>query len=1049
MLVFSLFQAGAGNGLLSMSLESASLSQLKAMAQAYDLPFAASVTEDQLRQALADFLRRSYSGEITSLLETAGSGEETGADVTAGESDAPAESESLQTPPELLEESATETPNQSAQGQGNSYKLEIESANNIEMSDSVIVVSGQVKLLFSTADQSSKTLSADKVVLDMENKLLTALGSVEFLDSDTDESRQKLLGDIVSYNWQNMNIDLSGGSASSKRKNNENQDVEFFASGSTISYLGGQDVIAFDDALIATTESDPYWSISAKNAALLDGGDLFIVNASLSLGRVPILWVPAFFYPSSRLIINPAIGLNSDHGMFLNTSTEIYGVYPVGGTDNKESSSFASLLRSEEDGEMVKGKVVYQQLQPGQELSDLESWARKTDSFMAVLADVYEKQGLFLGIQTKNSFLDNKIKLTSFSGAALDLTNSENKLRYFENTSGEIKLKYLNLTFSLPYYSDTSVYSAYANRLNTFSLDSVLGREQIFPKTYSTVSTFQWKLNASSNFPIDGLKPYITRFSISPLDVLMEFSYSSEKKKYTIQSATLPSVKANIAGTFLDLSSEESSTTSNSATASEEASSPVASPDAGTAAEVTKVELPFAQLKLFAPETTEEKARTYSNTLKLSYSWDQSFYNEIEKERLTELLTDRKISYKTSGNVTLASTLGGNIFSLKDELVPNYEFSNDSDVVNDSFKLTNKLSVGFPVVGLTYSMDWKILGFSRNLGGMSDFESFKWNKTNVSTHKLVLSLPWNAFSFSLTQTLPPTQQSLTPQVKYSKHGITALVSQKFSETADKPLTPTVSSGEFAFSRNLLSVSAKASYDISDAKNAWDSFLLNQSFSSYFWKDGLAFSETMKATGKFQVKNMDLVLSYKKNKVQLSMEGSQSADAWKLGLDTLETVLSVSEFTFSFWKGRINTLLTFNIDFVYDFQNKFASNLKASMNLKFNIAEFLDLTFSVASSNGGFYRYFNGEGKFDFSELLKDLGRSFDFFGTGRTMTSFNLSSMDFELVHYMKDWNFHCKYNARVVLSGNSWVWKQTASFYVQWQAIPDIKVEQDKEWET
>ena len=59
------------------------------------------------------------------------------------------------------------------------------------------------------------------------------------------------------------------------------------------------------------------------------------------------------------------------------------------------------------------------------------------------------------------------------------------------------------------------------------------------------------------------------------------------------------------------------------------------------------------------------------------------------------------------------------------------------------------------------------------------------------------------------------------------------------------------------------------------------------------------------------------------------------------------------------------------------------------------------------------------------------------------------SSMSAELVHYMKDWNLHCKYNASVVLSDGSWVWEQTASFYVQWVAIPDIKLQREKEWET
>ena len=55
---------------------------------------------------------------------------------------------------------------------------------------------------------------------------------------------------------------------------------------------------------------------------------MFMTNAYLSIGRVPLLYLPAFFYPGSRLVMNPAFGFSSDRGMFVSTTTEVFGTYP-------------------------------------------------------------------------------------------------------------------------------------------------------------------------------------------------------------------------------------------------------------------------------------------------------------------------------------------------------------------------------------------------------------------------------------------------------------------------------------------------------------------------------------------------------------------------------------------------------------------------------------------------------------------------------------------------------------------------------------------------
>ncbi|MDD3162459.1 MAG: hypothetical protein PHH94_00225 [Sphaerochaetaceae bacterium] len=980
----------AGSLLLS-SIENASLSQLQTMARSYSLP----VSEDAeaLRLSVKSFLSEAYEGSLDG---------------------------------NLIE-------HQQPEGEApSSFTLEIQECSSITMDKSFIVLDGGVKLGFTSEGQTPKTLSADRIVLDMNSKILTAMGNAAFNDAEeNDASRQMLLGDIVSYSWDTMDVQLSGGDVSSQRTNNEGEKVEFYATGSTISYLGGEDVVVFDQAKIATSPDDPYWSIDSAKTALLGGGDMFIFNATLKIGRVPVMWVPAFFYPGTRLVFNPAIGLASDRGMFLNTTTELYGSFPVSGASGDDASSFASLLMTDQSGQTVRDGLTYRSLEEGEKQSSIESWAAESGSYMALVADVYQIGGLFAGIQTHNSFASKKIKLDSFSGVALDPSSDNPALRYFERTSGEVNLDYLKVKFSIPYYSDKTVYKQYGNRLSTFTMDALVGTEQSFPTTAGTISQFDWTLNASASLPSSWNGKLVKKAKIDPLNVLLEFEYDSNLKKYVLDSAKLPALSTSVSGTIADISkTHEKKTSSKKSYRNSDAAAMLLSLDSLDAASGTAA-FPISDLNLFTSPASSSSGSSYSNSFSISYGWDQDFSNKIDED------DKQTVYYQTDGELAIGTSLGDRLFALSDSIVPWYEYSNGTD----SGRITNKLQASIPFLGLTYNMNWKIFEYQKG----KDTGLFEWNSTNVSTHKLSLSLPIGRLTLSLAQSLPPLQQTLTPAVSYSYDGITAKASQKFIESGSSFLSPSLISASFGLSRGLVNFAASGEYDFSKMDESWDSLELDQSFSVYFWKDGLNLSNKLKAEGKLQIQSLDLMLSYRKSLLSLVLEGYENdAGNWALRPGELETKVNLSKVRFSFWKSRINAEISLNLDFLYSFQNMYASSLAASLDMKFSIAEFTDITFSVASQNNGFYNYFDENGKFVFSSLLSDLGRSFDFFGDGRSNTSFNLSGMKFELVHYMKDWDFHCKYNASVVLSDGSWVWEQTASFYIQWRAIPDIKVEND-----
>ena len=99
-------------------------------------------------------------------------------------------------------------------------------------------------------------------------------------------------------------------------------------------------------------------------------------------------------------------------------------------------------------------------------------------------------------------------------------------------------------------------------------------------------------------------------------------------------------------------------------------------------------------------------------------------------------------------------------------------------------------------------------------------------------------------------------------------------------------------------------------------------------------------------------------------------------------------------------------------------------------------------FSFTSQNNGFYEYFI-DGVFSWSEMFKDLGQSFDFFGGGRYETNFVIDSCALEITHYMADWDLSVRYEAQIQLIGDNYQFVPELSIYLSWKTIPDIKIDQ------
>lgn len=273
----------------------------------------------------------------------------------------------------------------------NPYILKILSAQTLtKTSDDqpLIILEGSAVITFQTSEKDEpQKLSAAKIVVDLANKRLSALGNVSFVSKNTsvNESFQNITGEIVSLDWNTNAIDVAGGSIATNRENSDGDSVTFTAFSKGLSYNSDLDSFILNDGYITSNADTSYSSITAEKLALLPNGDMFLKNAYISIGRVPVLWLPYFYSPGATMVGNPSIGYESSRGLFANTTFEIFGKYPS--FDSTDRSSFSTLLSTSSDETLYPTSSIYTSVD---ELSDLETWAQENNNFLSLMFDAYQ-----------------------------------------------------------------------------------------------------------------------------------------------------------------------------------------------------------------------------------------------------------------------------------------------------------------------------------------------------------------------------------------------------------------------------------------------------------------------------------------------------------------------------------------------------------------------------------------------------------------------------------------------------------------------------------
>ncbi|WP_147614686.1 LPS-assembly protein LptD [Treponema pectinovorum] len=467
-----------------------------------------------------------------------------------------------------------------------------------ESDGDIIVLTGSVKISV-TKGNSKTTITADKVNYNRSSEMLFAEGNVTLEQSKGSSSG----GEKISARSLLFNTSTLEGVFDNGRAVQTSSDAINLPSGSTLivsSDIFGRDsggTIAFKNGeLTFCDDENPHWKIRAKRIWLLPGGEFAFLSALLYVGRIPLLYLPAFYYPKDELIFNPAMGYKNREGYFINTTTYLYGRKPAdaastsdGDSKDKDKINLFSFMKTGSLKEQVREGLVLHNLD--------DDYSGDTKNHVKIMADYYSNLGAMVGSNVVLSpssifstfefntevgfsntiFKDGKtyIPYNSKGDKVLDKSNFmglELPFRYQANLKLAIS-KPFSISLSMPLYSDPYFNYDFNKRAETMDwIDFLMsGVDDSDNTTQTTVSSFTWALNGSHTFSIaDFFKPYISSLSLSSFSSSIVYSsrnatltgrseysndslwatYTPERQFYFPSQITPLKVSARIGGTI-------------------------------------------------------------------------------------------------------------------------------------------------------------------------------------------------------------------------------------------------------------------------------------------------------------------------------------------------------------------------------------------------------------------------------------------------------------------------------------------------------------------
>lgn len=476
--------------------------------------------------------------------------------------------------------------------------------------EDIILFEGDVKISVEK-DGTKIVISADSISYNRSREMIYAEGNIKLEQTDKSGAVSNISATSVLLNTSSLEGIFDEGRIVQAETNSLN-----LPSGSTL--VVASDVFARNNSgtiafkkgeLTFCNDENPHWKIKASRIWLLPGNEFAFFNAVVYVGNIPLLYLPAFYYPKDELVFNPVFSYKNRQGLSIQTTTYLKGRKPL--EDKKSSLSAQEDDISQYFNFIKPSKLMDQELQ-GIILHNLDTpYKGDTSNYLKLIADWYSNLGIGIGLSgAYNSgkvFKNLQGEILLGFGNVIFPTNSPNVYlpfgnsgkKYYEKSEFmglDFPFRYklnlgfqinnpFNLSLNFPIYSDPFINYDYGDRSENMDWISYLLNNPFVDisdltedekLSNSEIDTFSWDLSGDYSFKIPNkLKPFINSASISSFDSSINFQskivespndltttdnyhlYTSRRKFFFPSQITPLKISTKISGTLLSIGTKE------------------------------------------------------------------------------------------------------------------------------------------------------------------------------------------------------------------------------------------------------------------------------------------------------------------------------------------------------------------------------------------------------------------------------------------------------------------------------------------------------------
>ncbi|HEY9593762.1 MAG TPA: hypothetical protein VHE79_04750, partial [Spirochaetia bacterium] len=257
-----------------------------------------------------------------------------------------------------------------------------------EVDEKYVILRGDVEIEVKDAgDGTVQSIKAASVTYNQTRRTISAEGGVTYALTRGGQT-DVFTGESLAFNLDTSEAVFYEGRTTRTVKKSDS-DLTYTFSGHTMTRMSN-DTVTLEDGILTSSnaEGDPLYQVHAQSIWLLTPGEWALQNALLEIGRVPVLWFPALFWPGDDFIFNPNLGYKSREGSYLQTTTYLVGRKP------KETNALSFLQLND------AGDAGYRLERHGMFLQKITDNAAPKDDghYLKMMLDGYSRLGLFAGL---------------------------------------------------------------------------------------------------------------------------------------------------------------------------------------------------------------------------------------------------------------------------------------------------------------------------------------------------------------------------------------------------------------------------------------------------------------------------------------------------------------------------------------------------------------------------------------------------------------------------------------------------------------------------